>query len=172
MHILIQHFLIDLAQFYYQIILIFQSFNGVFMLVKNNNLTRNNIDIFSKKIFNYSINNFNEISFIDFTNQRTHLYLDHGRNGFPHPAHIGHLEKDWYLNNKIFVPESFKSKFPLSMNQLFSMILNSDIKLIIVYNKTLLYDLLDESIFFKKNKILTNSMKANFSENGVVFERQ
>ncbi len=137
------------------------------------NLTKKNfyLNDFSKIIASYSYKRFNKISFLDLTSQRIHLKLNHGRAGHPHPAHVGHLEDDWYIVNKIFVPKNFKKKFPLSINELFLNIHKSDKKIIIANAESKISNLLNNSFYFKKNNYLTRSIQEKLNYKAIIYER-
>ena len=71
--------------------------------------------------------------------------MKHPRNGVPHPAHIKHLNNEWYKKGDIFVPNSQKNKFPLNNYALFNQIEKSGKKIIISNKSFLINQLLNKS---------------------------
>jgi len=161
--------LIFILVFY--VLLLLEALNGINKLAKSLNSEKKSADYFTTEISNYSQSKFNKLNFLDLTSQKIHLKLKHSRKGFPHPAHISHLEKDWYLNNVIYVPKSLKNKFPLSINQLFKDLVSSNINIVIVKRKSKMNQYLKESIIFKENKTLSNNIQKNYDENLIIYER-
>jgi len=153
------------------IILFFESFKGLKKLTRYNLSENKSSAKISKIINDYSFSKYGELSFIDFTGQRIHLYLNKGRAGFPHPAHIKHLENSWYKNTKIFIPDSLKNKFPLDINSLFSNLIKAETKIVIVNKNGKLNNYLNESELFKKNKFLSRQLRELFDEEAIIYER-
>ena len=152
------------------IILLFESLKGFKDLIRYEPSKKPLVQI-SKIINDYSISKYDKLSFIDFTGQRIHLKLNKGREGFPHPAHISHLEKNWYKNKKITIPNSFKNKFPLDIHSLFSNIIKADTKIIIVNKNGKLNNYLNESQLFKRNQFLSSKMRKLFDQEAIIYER-
>ena len=129
------------------------------------------VDEFSQILASYSHSRFNKLNFLDLTSQKIHLKLNHGRTGQPHPAHISHLENNWYYGNKIFVPTRFKQKFPLSIDDLFFNISQSDLKIIIADDRTKISNLFENSFLFKKNDYLTDHIQNKLQYKAIIYER-
>lgn len=154
-------------------ILFFQSFIISIKLIAYKSKSRfNDSDLngFAHELSEYSISKFNELDFIDFTNQQLHIKLNHGRKGFPHPPHIKHLQRNWYLNKNIYVPSKFKTSFPLNTDSLFKYLIKTKTRIVIVNKNSNLNKLIDNSKIYQQNQILTKSLNNTFNKDAKVYE--